>query len=156
MCTLTLILRARFFACSIGCVSKLHTRKMGRVEVNLFSPAEVITLDKPEKDLRDIVEDLKLHAPHEVGLIKKFSFSVIETLYQSLITCIIQKSWNWSREQASCNYVEYQRHTKKTAPHWRRIFTWKRSLTWFIFSTLHWSHKTRWTKRRKETKFRFN
>ena len=27
-----------------------------------------------------------------------------------------QKSWNWTREETNCNYLEYQRHTKKKQP----------------------------------------
>ena len=43
-----------------------------------FLVLEEETLDKLEKDLRDIVEDLKLQAPHNAGLIKE-SFSYVRS-----------------------------------------------------------------------------
>ena len=46
-----------------------------------FLVQEEETLDKLEEDLRDIVEDLKLQAPHDAGLIKE-SF-LMSDLHQS-------------------------------------------------------------------------
>ena len=62
-----------------------------------FLVLEEETLDKLEEDLRDIVEDLKLQAPHDAGLIEEsFSyvrFSPKQGIYRDpLPKCKIKKS----------------------------------------------------------------
>ena len=63
--------------------SKAHRRRESLKQINslTFLILEEQTLGKLEEDLRDIVEDLKLQAPHDAGLIKE-SF-LMSDLHQS-------------------------------------------------------------------------
>ena len=60
--------------------SKAHRRRESLKQINslTFLILEEQTLGKLEEDLRDIVEDLKLQAPHDAGLIKE-SFSYVRS-----------------------------------------------------------------------------
>ena len=67
-----------------------------------FLVLEEETLNKLEEDLRDIVEDLKLKAPHEAGLIKESSSYVRSStkkgIYRDPFEMLILQTVFWNRK----------------------------------------------------------
>ena len=124
-----------------------------------FPVIEEGTLDKLKEDLRAAVEDLKVQVPHEAELIKESSSHVTYSLkkgiyWDSFPKSKIKKSHLTRRveigpeKRRTAITLNIKDTLNKNSPELTKNqpITWRRSLIWFRFSNLFWSHKTKWTK----------
>ena len=80
------------------------------------------TWDKLEENVSDILEDAKLLAPNEAGLIKESSSYVTSSqgiyggieFIKTKKVYLTSKNCSWSQKKRSCSYAEYQRLAIRT------------------------------------------